>query len=140
MVRSAGGPAHQILHHEGDPAEGPLFERALGALPRAVVERVDGGVELAVHFLEALDRGVDEFEGAHLAEADEFGLGGAVEGGEIVSHGVLLGASGWDPNDTPRARPPARHPARGTRRALGLPVRRSAAPRRRARPSPRRPP
>jgi hypothetical protein len=47
---------------------------------------VDDGVQVRVHALDALDRGVDELERLDLAAADELGLVEGVEHGQIVDH------------------------------------------------------
>ena len=77
---------NRSLNKVGTPRNGPSGS-SRAAAARRVEQRVDDRVELGVDLLDVVDRGVDELERRRVTLANELGLGGGVELGEI-GHGL----------------------------------------------------
>jgi hypothetical protein len=83
----AGTAGQDILEqerHTGKGARGELGNRGSAGLLK---HGCDDGVERGIQALDALDGGINQLDGSHLAPADELGLGGGVEKGEGVGSG-----------------------------------------------------
>ena len=85
VERLAGERTVEVLHQDRDAAERTVG-RGVGLGVGAVVAPMDHRVELRVHRVDARERGVDQLARRGRAVADQRGLGGGVEHGEIVGH------------------------------------------------------
>ena len=85
-MRRAGLAAADVLHQEGHAAEWPVGQRSRGDRAGPLERRMDDGVQPRVQALEARDGVVDKLARRDVAATHERGLGGGVEGGEIVGH------------------------------------------------------
>jgi hypothetical protein len=83
VVRVAGRVAVEVLQHERHAGERPVGQRPGRFVEGPFEARVDDGVQLGVEPLDPLDRGLDQLHRCGLTVADQFGLGGGVERGEI---------------------------------------------------------
>ena len=105
-MRVALDAAEQVLEERRHAAERAVGQRALRRGARGVEQRMDDRVQLRVQLLDVVDRGVDELERRRVAGADELGLRGGVELGE-VGHRSLF-SSGQACTGGRRSRPRSR--------------------------------
>ena len=86
MKGLAGGVTDQVLEDHGHAGERSVRQPARCLLAGVVEQRVDDGVELGVHLLDAGDGCLDQLGRRHLPGAHQPGLIGCVHPGEVVGH------------------------------------------------------
>src|SRR5262249_38545492 len=93
VARIAFRETEEVLQQEGHTAERTVRQAAVARLHAgAFEEAMDHRVDLRIHALDAIDRGVDQLERARLARPDELRLRGRVQPGQILAHEVAYDA------------------------------------------------